>query len=421
MEEKEVDMKKNERQESKPQYRNRADVLEGYARRIRNGEKVGMAELLESMVSDIMKLERDLYLQQVQGSDAANGFYSRTLQLSIGKLDLKVPRVRLGNEFRPALLPPKWKRVDKEYEQLLAAMLTNGYSPSQTERALHSIGLPYSPERIDELLEEIRQRMEVHRASQLPDTLFAVLMDAYHTGLRVDGKVRDIAIFTALGIDNDGRKSILGYWVLEGKESKAFWADVFQDMVSRGLKKVQLFVTDDFPGVREIIAKLYPFSDHQLCYVHMQRNLMRRLSRRVYAAARPHVYMAKESQTLEDGLKHFADACAIIAKEDRQYAARLEERARNYLAFLGYPAEVRKHIYTTNAVESINSGLEYMRRELGGYFPSRQALDVNYFVQIENKNESWMRKPVPAIHSASYELRQLHAAKFELKEEEAVA
>jgi transposase-like protein len=414
----EEDMKKKERQESKPQYHDRADVLEEYARRIRNGEKVGMAELLESMVSDIMKLERDLYLQQVQG-ESANGFYSRTLQLSIGKLDLKVPRVRNGKEFRPALLPPKWKRVDKDYENLLTALLTNGCSQSQMERALHSLGLPYSPERIDELLEEIRQRMEVYRTSQLPADQFVVMIDAYRAVLRVDGgKVRDISIFTAQGIDHDGRKSILGYWVLEGSESKAFWADVFQDMVSRGLKKVQLFVTDDFPGVREIISKLYPFSDHQLCYVHMQRNLMRRLSKKVYAAVRKHVYLAKESQTMEDGLKHFEDACATIALTDREYATRLRERAENYLAFLRYPEAVRKHVYTTNSVESINSGLEYMRRELGGYFPSRQALDVNYFIQIENKNESWMRKPVPAIHSASYELRQLHAIKFELKEDE---
>lgn len=413
------DMKKNERQESKKlQYRSRADILEEYARRIRNGEKVGMPELLESIVSDIMRLERDTFLQRVP-DESANGFYSRTLQLAIGKLDLKVPRVRHGKEFRPALLPPKWKRVDKDYENLLLAMLTNGYSQSQIEQAMHTLNMPYSQESVSLLTDLIQERSEMYRTSPLPDTMFAVFIDAYHSKMKEDARMRDIAIFTALGIDHDGYKSILGYWVLEGKESKAFWADVFQDMVSRGLKKVQIFVTDDFPGVREIIAKLYPFSDHQLCYVHMQRNLMRQLPKKLYSEVKPHLYLTKESQTKEDGMKHFEDACSIIEKKtgDRQYADRLRDKAENYLAFLGYPVEVRRYVYTTNSVESINAGLDYIRRELGGYFPSRRSLDVNYFAQISNMNESWMRKPIGMIRSMSYELRQLHATKFELKEE----
>ena len=186
----------------------------------------------------------------------------------------------------------------------------------------------------------------------------------------------------------------------ERKESKAFWADVFQDMdgwmVSRGLKKVQVFffvVTDDFPGVREIIAKLYPFSDHQLlCFVHMQRNLMRRLSRKKDIRGSQTAAHLHGNKGEPDHGRRVEALCRRLCHhsrrgEDKQYAARLEERAGNYLVFLRYPEGVRKqtHLHTTNAVESINSGLEYMRRELGGYFPfpSRQALDVNnYFVQI---------------------------------------
>ena len=108
----------------------------------------------------------------------------------------------------------------------------------------------------------------------------------------------------------------------------------------------------------------------------------------------------------------------MIERTDRSYADRLRGRADNYLAFLNYPAEVRKFIiYMTNAVESINSGLDYIRRELGGYFPSKEAMDVNYFVQIVNLNDAWMRMPIPMIQSRSYELRQMLALKFELKEE----
>jgi transposase-like protein len=218
--------------------------------------------------------------------------------------------------------------------------------------------------------------------------------------------MKDASVFTTLGINLEGRKSILGFWLIEGDESRAFWGDVFQDLITRGLRRVLIFITDDFPGVREIVRKLYPFFDHQLCFLNMQRNLRIDLPKRVYAELKLLLYLAKESQTKEDGLKHFNDACSIVERTDRSYAERLRGRADNYLSFLTYPVEVRKFIYTTNAVESIHSGLDYIRRELGGYFPSRESLDVNYFVQIVNMNDSWMKAPVPMISSRSYELRQ---------------
>jgi len=139
----------------------------------------------------------------------------------------------------------------------------------------------------------------------------------------------------------------------------------------------------------------------------MQRNLRIDFPKKIYSEIKSSLYLAKESSTKEEGLKHFNDACSIIEKVDGSYADRLRNRAENYLAFLSYPSEVRKFVYTTNAVESINSGLDYIRRELGGYFPSRQSLDVNYFIQIVNMNDSWMRILVPMISSRSYELRQM--------------
>ncbi len=342
------------------------------------------------------------------------------LQLAIGKLNLKVPRVRISNAFRPALLPAKWKRVDKDYENLLLALLTNGYSQSQIERALHSLKLPYSQERIDDLTQLIRERCEVFNKSPLPESLFAVFIDAYHAKMRTeDNKIKEVSIFTALGIDFNGYKSILGFWVVEGKESKEFWADVFQDLITRGLKRVPHLhhgrLSRREGDHQEAVSVLGPPS---LCFIHLHRNLMRDLPKKVYSEIGSLLFVARHSSSKEEGLKHFEEVCSIIERSgDKSYVQRLRGRAENYLAFLEYPDLVRKHIYTTNAVESINSGLEYIRRELGGYFPSRQALDINYFVQIVNFNDSWMRLPVFVISSKSYELRQMFAMRFELKQE----
>jgi transposase-like protein len=113
------------------------EVAEGYARMLSEGQKIGLDTILEDMLSAIMKKEREIFLRTIP-EESANGFYSRTLQLAIGKLDLKIPRIRSATGFRPALLPEKWKRVDKDYENLLLSFLTNGYFQSQIEKALHT-------------------------------------------------------------------------------------------------------------------------------------------------------------------------------------------------------------------------------------------------------------------------------------------
>ena len=106
--------------------------------------------------------------------------------------------------------------------------------------------------------------------------MFAVFIDTYHGKIRDEnGKVINILIFVAVGIDMESHKVILGWWVKKGKENKGFWNEVLQGLISRGFRKVCIFVTDDFQGLRRILKKFYPLSDHQLCIIHLLRNLKR--------------------------------------------------------------------------------------------------------------------------------------------------
>ncbi len=148
-----------------------------------------------------MKREREHFLDLFQGNQA-NGFYTRQLHLSLGKLNLRVPRVRYGKAFRPALLPPRWKRVEKDYEQLLLAMLANGYSQAQMERALKTLDLPLSTEALEEAKALIRDQMSFYKSRPLCGDWFAVFIYAYIGKLRKeDGKMQDIALFVGVGID----------------------------------------------------------------------------------------------------------------------------------------------------------------------------------------------------------------------------
>ncbi|MEM1673210.1 MAG: transposase [Archaeoglobaceae archaeon] len=243
---------------------------------ISKGQYPSLATLVEEIFNFLMLKERDFFLSQHQ-DEQSNGFYSRTLNTYFGKLKLKIPRIRSGNSFRPALLPPRWKRFNKEYEEFVLACLANGYSKAKIKSILDQLKIPFSSSVLENLLGLLVEKLEYFKKRHIPDKLFALFIDAYHTEIKEDNRLQKVSVFTALGIDLDGYKHILGYWIMTGGETIGFWQEVFQDLLSRGLSKVLIIVTDDFPGLSSLISKLFPLSDHQLCLLHFYRNLKRKL------------------------------------------------------------------------------------------------------------------------------------------------
>ncbi len=175
---------------------------------------------------------------------------------------------------------------------------------------------------------------------------FAIFIDAYWTKIKnpETKSLHQLSLFIALGIDLTGTKHILGFWTLKGKESKA--------------------------------KKLFPYAQHQLCLIHLQRNFKAKLNKKLYARAKSVFLKLKTATDRQEGEVLFDKLCEIVKTKSDDWWEELDKKRENYLAFLEYPQEVRKHIYSTNPVESINSGLERMVTELGGYFPSERTLVV---------------------------------------------
>ena len=142
------------------------------------------------------------------------------------------------------------------------------------------------------------------------------------------------------------------------------------------------------------------------------RNLKREFSGKGYSQMRTVLDKIRLSSTIEEGRGYFRELVELVKDRKEVLEKIYEEKEENYLAFLRYPEEIRKHIYTTNPVESINAGLERIRKDLGGYFPSMKSLEVNLFIQLSNLNDSWMRRPIPAIRSNLYRLKQIMRMKF---------
>lgn len=377
----------------------------------------GIKELLEELLNSIMLKEREIYLDK-HSEDRANGFYNRRLALKLAQVDLKIPRVRFGKAFRPSILPPHWKRVNKDYEEVLIGMLANGYSKNRMRQALKTMGLPFSEDALDTVVELIKEKLDYFKNRPLKSDWLCVFIDAYHGGMRIpEGRVVDISIFVAVGIDLEGYKHLIGFWVLRGKESKGFWIEVLQDMIRRGLHKVLLFATDDFNGLRGVMKELFPGSDHQLCLTHLRRALRRKLNKTLYSRVSNLLYRLRHAEDSEEGKEIMEQIVKAISTEDKRYGNILQNKIPHYTAFLNYPKVIRGHLYTTNPVEGLNAGLELMRRELGGYFPSKECLEVNLFIQAVNLEDKWQSKPMPRVRNCLYEVRQLWKLRYELTED----
>jgi putative transposase len=373
----------------------------------------GLRSINEIVLNALMKKERDIFLKSAGTDNKANGFYPRALASGLGNIALSIPRDRQA-EFRPFLLPDNWQRGDQSVDDLMSSLLLQAYSPNKIKAIFKKLGLPYSQDDLDALQEELYQRSLEFKARELDQEVFALFIDAYHTQIKeTDGKkVKKAVIYTVLGIAMDGKKEVFGYYDDMGGESKTFWLQVLNDLISRGLKKPLLIVSDDFQGLDNAIAALYPKTDHQLCFVHLLRNVKRNLGK---ADARDLIDALKLFKTHPDperALTEFNTLCDAYDKKYPDFIRRLRSKADHFLAFLRYPRGIRKFIYTTNAVENVNSRLEVLRVNLGGYFQSQRTLNIAVQVLVDKIHRDRWKKPVPAFLEHQYEIRQLFAQKF---------
>lgn len=374
-------------------------------------EKTAIKALLEDTLNQLMLSERGIFLDKDE-NNKGNGFYRRDLATSGGDLELSVPRDR-KNGFRPFILPEKWKRTDKTYENLLMSLVVNGYSESKLTNILKSFGLPFSDKEINRIRDELRERLNDIKTRELPKKLLVIYIDGYHTKVKSGGKVKNAIVYVIIGIDMEGRKELLGYYVIFGNETKGDWLKIFNDFVNRGVKEILLIISDDFSGLKEAIKAVYPLSDHQLCYVHLHRNVRRNLSKGDADIFNNGLKQIKLSKDYKEGIDQFSQLCERYKDKYPAFIKYISNNKEEYLCFLKYPEKIRKYIYTSNVAENMNRQIERIRDNLGGYFHSQEILEINIYLQSEKLAHGKWSKPQPVFKAYLYELLQMFNLKFE--------
>jgi len=316
-----------------------------------------------------------------------NGSSAKTVLTDDGPLHLNVPRDR-DSTFAPILIP-KHERRFTGFDDKIIAMYARGMTVREIQAFLaEQYGTEVSPEFISSVTDEVMQEVTAWQARPLESMYPVVFFDALRVKMREDGVVRNKAVYLALGVLPDGTRDILGLWI-ETTEGAKFWMKVFNDLRTRGTQDILIAVTDGLKGMEAALNAVFPDTTLQTCIVHLIRGSLDYASwkdRRAVAAALKPVYTAP---TVE------ASLAELTTFEQGQWGQRYGPIAAAWhrswsqvIPFFAFPPAIRKIIYTTNAIESINAQLRKIIK-IRGHFPSDEAATKLLWLALRNITGKW--------------------------------
>lgn len=318
--------------------------------------------------------------------NARNGRSKKTLKGEFGELPIEIPRDRLAS-FEPQLVPKhqtRWAGFDNKILSLYA----RGMSVRDIKAHLEDMyGAEVSPTLISSVTDAVMDDVRTWQSRPLDAIYPIVYLDCIHVKVRDNGTVKTKAVYLALGINLAGEKELLGLWIAQTEGAK-FWLHVVTELKNRGIADIFIACVDGLKGFPEAIESVFPKTAVQLCIVHMVRYSLNYVSwklRKEVAADLRAIYTAATIDEAERQLDAFdvtwGEAYPAISQSWRRNWTRLTP-------FFDYPPEIRKVIYTTNAIESVNMGLRKISKNRGS-FPSDDAVLKLFYLALENISKKW--------------------------------
>lgn len=322
--------------------------------------------------------------------NSRNGHSKKTLQTQQGEMEISIPRDR-NSSFEPVLVPKHERRLSGLDEKILA-LYARGNSIRDISAQLEELyGAKISAALISEVTDAVTE--DVRRWQSRPlELLYPILyLDALYVNIRISGRVSKHAVYVVLGINFEGNKELLGLWIGPGEsEGAKFWLKVLTDLKNRGLQDVFIACCDGLKGFPQAIEAVYPNTQVQLCIVHLIRNSLRYVpwkECRAVAAGLKTIYQAATLEEAEAALESFAD------KWDDKYPVVSQIWLRhweNIIPLFDYPMEIRRIIYTTNPIESVNRSLRKVIKTKG-VFPDEASVFKLMYLAINNISKRWNR------------------------------
>jgi putative transposase len=351
-------------------------------------------ELKRALAERALNAEMDHHLdgEAAEGrANSRNGYGQKTLLTDSGKLGISVPRDRLAT-FDPQLIA-KYRRRLLGFDDKIVSMYARGMTVREIQGHLADLyGVDVSPELISAVTDAVLDEIAEWQNRPLEALYPLVFFDALRVKIRDEGTVRNKAVYLALGVRADGRKEILGLWI-EQTEGAKFWLRVMTELKNRGVEDILIAVVDGLKGFPDAITAVFPQAQVQTCIVHLIRSSLDCVSykdRKAVAAALKEIYRAKDADAGAIALDAFAAGSwglkypAIAMSWRRHWPA--------VIPFFAFPADVRRIIYTTNAIEALNAKLRRAVRTRG-HFPSDDSALKLLFLVLNLAEREWRMPP----------------------------
>lgn len=357
--------------------------------------KDGLVDELKKALSErILDAEIDDHLDDEADAgkrNHRNGYSKKTVLTGTSKITLAIPRDRAGT-FDPKLIA-KYQRRFPDFDEKVISMYARGMSVREIRGHLEELyGIDVSPDLISAVTDAVLEEVAEWQNRPLDPCYALVFFDAIRVKIRDEGFVRNKAVYIALGVLPDGTKSILGLWI-EQTEGAKFWLRVMNELRGRGALDILIAVVDGLKGFPEAINAVFPQTVVQTCIVHLIRHSMEFASwkdRKTVAQALRAIYRATDAKAGQDALAAFANGPWGV-----RYPAIAQSWRRNWdlvVPFFAFPEGVRRIIYTTNAIEALNSKLRRAVRARG-HFPSDEAATKLLYLVLNHAAEDWKRPP----------------------------
>ena len=358
-----------------------------------------LAELTKALAERALSTELDEHLNEERADlppeehehpvNRRNGCSQKTVTTDSGKVVLDIPRDRNGT-FDPLLIA-KYQRRFPEFDTKIISMYARDMTTREIQGHIAEIyGVEASHGLISAITDAVMNEVTAWQSRPLEPCYPVIFMDAIRVKIRTDGVVLNKAVFVALAILPDGTRDVLGLW-FQANEGAKFWAKVLNDLRNRDVQDILIAVVDGLKGFPQAIAAAFPQTQVQTCIVHLLRHSMSFASykdRKAVAAALKAVYTAIDAEASEAALTEFEES--DLATKYPAIAPSWRRAWNEVIPFLDYPPEVRRLIYTTNAIEALNSKIRRAVRTRG-HFPSDEAAAKLIYLALNATSQEWKR------------------------------
>lgn len=352
-----------------------------------NGKDGLLTPLIKQLTEAALKAEQDQHLAEDTSPNRKNGYTKKTIKAASGAFELETPRDRAGT-FEPQFIKKNQTHLTDELERKILALYAHGNSyQSIREHLKDYYDIEFSNGTLNAITDKLLPELESWRERDLDAVYPIVWLDAIHYKIKENGRFVSKAVYTILALNIEGKKELLGLY-LSDAEGAHYWLSVLTDLQNRGVKDILIACVDGLKGFPEAIETIYPDTEVQLCIIHQIRNSMKYVAsknQKAFMQDLKSVYRAATKNAAETALNE------LEAKWGKQYPvviASWRNKWDNLSVYFKYPEDVRKAIYTTNAVEAVHRQFRKLTKTKGGFANENSLLKLLY-AGVLKASEKW--------------------------------